>query len=294
MLNSMIETHSGSHRADKPPKHPLVRCAWVGALSLGVSAAFWWWKGGEAAQQYLAGYLVELGLSVDNIFLFILIFERFEVPAPLQRRVLTWGIWGAIAMRGVLLLAGLGAIHRFQPVLYLFGAFLVYAGFRLIRLKGKPIAVDPAQNRAVSFVRRHFPVSAHFHGSRFFAVEGSRRVATLLFVVLLTIEVTDLIFAIDSLPAVMAVTRSAAVAIASNFFAILGLRSLYFAVGRALPLFRHLKTGLALILLFIGAKMLLEPWVAIPTLVTLIVIAVILTLSALAGRNPRDAQRKFT
>jgi tellurite resistance protein TerC len=285
MLHRMTETHSGSSRADKPPTRPLIRCAWVGALSLAVAAAFWRWRGGEAAQQYLAGYLVELSLSVDNVFLFVLIFERFEVPIALQRRVLSWGIWGAIAMRGVLLLAGLGAIHRFRPVLYLFGAVLVYAGFRLIGSKDKLTGFDPANNRAVAFIRRHFPVSDRFSGDRFFAAEGGRRTATLLFVVLLAVEAADLIFAIDSLPAVMAVTRSAAAALASNFFAILGLRSLYFAVGQALPRFRRLKTGLALVLLFVGAKMIVEPWIVIPTFATLAVIALVLAISALAGRN---------
>jgi tellurite resistance protein TerC len=264
-------------------------CAAFLALSLAVAAAVWRWRGGEAAQQYLAGYLVELGLSADNVFVFLLIFTRFQVPADLQRRVLAWGIWGAVVLRGVFLLAGFGLIHRFHAVLYVFGAFLLVAGVRLARARGPASDFDPSRGAAVRFLRRHLPVSDHFHGRRFFVVEQGRRVATLLFVVLLVVELTDLVFALDSLPAVIAVTRSSAIAIASNICAILGLRSLYFVLGGLTLRFRHLKAGLAAILAFIGAKMLLEPWIALPTWATLAVIAAILTVAALAGRDRASA-----
>ncbi len=263
----------------------LAWCAGFVALSLALSAVVWRWRGAEAAQQYLAGYLVELGLSADNVFVFILIFTRFQVPPGLQRRVLGWGIWGAVALRGAFLLAGFGLIHRFHAVLYLFGAFLLFAGVRLARARGQASDFDPSRSGAVRFIRRHLAVSDRFHGRRFFVVEHGRRVATLLFVVLLVVELTDLIFAIDSLPAVIAVTRSSTIAIASNVCAILGLRSLYFVLTGLALHFRHLKAGLAAILAFIGAKMLIEPWIALPTWVTLAVIAAILAVAALASRR---------
>jgi tellurite resistance protein TerC len=273
-----------------PAEPPRLRAAlawcglWIG-LALAAAVVIGRWRGGEAGQQYLAGYLVELGLSADNVFVFILIFSRFQVPAGLQRRVLTWGIWGAIALRAAFLLAGFGLIRRFHVVLYVFGAFLLVAGYRLARARGKASDFDPAKSATVRFLRRHLSVSDRFHGARFFVAEDGRRTATLLFVVLVVIETTDLLFALDSLPAVIAVTRSAQLAIASNFFAILGLRSLYFVLSGAMLRFRHLKTGLAAILAFVGAKMLLEPWIAFPTYVTLAVITVILTTAALWGRQ---------
>jgi tellurite resistance protein TerC len=275
-----------------PPQDPtrlrpaLAWCAGFAGLALAVAGAIWRWRGPEAAQQYLAGYLVELGLSADNVFIFILIFTRFQVPAELQRRVLGWGIWGAIVLRGAFLLAGFGLIRRFHAVLYVFGAFLLVAGLRLARTRGRASGFDPSRSAAVRFFRRHLRVSDRFHGRHFFIVENGRRIATLLFVVLLVIETTDLVFALDSLPAVIAVTRSSLIAIASNGVAILGLRSLYFVLSGLALRFRHLKTGLAAILILIGAKMLLEPWFALPTAATLALIAAILTIAALAGRRP--------
>jgi len=261
----------------------LVWCAGFVALSLAMSAAVWRWRGAEAAQQYLAGYLVELGLSADNVLVFLLIFTRFQVPAELQRRVLGWGIWGALALRAAFLLAGFGLIQRFHALLYVFGAFLLIVGVRLGRTRHQASAFDPSRSALVRFFKRQLPLSDGYHGRRFFVVEHGRRVATLLFVVLLVIETTDLVFALDSLPAVIAVTRSTLVALASNFFALLGLRSLYFVLSGLALQFRHLKTGLAAILVFIGAKMLLEPWVAVPTWALLATIAAILAAAALAG-----------
>jgi tellurite resistance protein TerC len=284
------EARFPADRQGLPAKPPGVRAAlgWCGlfiGLALAMAVVIGRWRGGEAGQQYLAGYLVELGLSADNVFVFILIFTRFQVPVASQRRVLSWGIWGAVVLRAVFLLAGFGLIRRFHFVLYVFGAFLLVAGYRLARAPGKGSDFDPTRSGTVRFLRRHLPVSDRFHGRKFFIVEDGRRMATLLFVVLVVIETTDLLFAVDSLPAVLAVTRDSFVAIASNFFAILGLRSLYFVLSGAMLRFRHLKTGLAAILGFIGAKMLLEPWVALPTYVTLAVIAAILATAALWGRQ---------
>ena len=261
----------------------LAWCAGFAALSLALAGLVWRVRGGEAAQQYLAGYLVELGLSADNVFIFLLIFTRFQVPPELQRGVLAWGLWGAVVLRGAFLLAGFGLIHRFHAVLYVFGAFLVFAGARLAHARGRASDFDPSRSAAVRFFRRHLPVSDRFHGRRFFVVEQGRRVATLLLVVLLVIETTDLIFALDSLPAVIAVTRSTGIALASNFCAVLGLRSLYFVVSGLAQRFRHLKTGLAAILILIGAKMLAEPWFSLPTSAMLALFAAILAAAALAG-----------
>jgi tellurite resistance protein TerC len=253
--------------------------AW-GLLAVGFGALVWWWRGAEAGQQFLAAYLVELCLSVDNVFVFILIFAYFKVEPRYQHRVLFWGILGAVLMRGVFLLVGVGVIARFHWVLYLFGAFLIYTGIKLA-LPQKEETVDPSKNPAVRFFRRHFPVTDAFHGAHFFIRESGRRVATLLFIVLLVVETTDLLFALDSLPAVLAITKSGFVALTSNIFAILGLRSLYFALSGVMRLFRFLKIGLSVILTFIGVKMLAATWLEITTGTSLAVIGCVLVTSVL-------------
>jgi tellurite resistance protein TerC len=223
--------------------------AWGGILAA--------WRGTEPAAQYFAGYLVELGLSVDNVFVFFLIFERFRTPPREQSRILFWGVLGAIAMRGIFIVAGVGLLRRFPPVLWIFGAFLAYTGFRLLRSRGRgDVLADPSEGRIFRWSRRlGLPVFA---------------------TILILVETTDLVFALDSLPAVLAVTKSLLVALTSNLFAVFGLRSLYLVVNGMVPRFRHLKTGLAVILLFIGAKMLAEPWVQVSTPLTLGVIGAVL------------------
>jgi tellurite resistance protein TerC len=255
-------------------------CVVWGALALAFGGIVWRWRGAEAGQQFLAAYLVELCLSVDNVFVFILIFAYFKVAPRYQHRVLFWGIVGAVVMRGLFLLVGVGIIARFHWVLYLFGAFLVYTGVKLA-LPGDETEVDPAKNAAVRFFRRHFPVSETFAGPRFFIVENGRRVATALAVVLIVVETTDVLFALDSLPAVLAITKSGFIALTSNIFAILGLRSLYFALSGVMQLFRFLKIGLAVILCFIGVKMLIEPWLEISTGTSLAVIGCVLVTAIL-------------
>jgi len=249
------------------------------ALAFGFNALLLHWRGPEAAEQFLAAYLVELCLSVDNVFIFILVFAFFQVAPRYQHRVLFWGIIGAVLMRTVFILVGVGVIHRFHWVLYLFGAFLVYTGIRMAL--PKKAELDPDKNIAVRFFRRFFTVSDQAEPATFFTRENGRRVATRLFIVLLVLETTDLIFALDSLPAVLAITKDGFVALTSNIFAILGLRSLYFALNGVMQLFRYLKLGLAIILVFIGVKMLVEPWVGISTAVSLGVIGAVLTLSVL-------------
>jgi tellurite resistance protein TerC len=251
------------------------------ALALGFNFLLLHWRGPELAQQFLAAYLVELCLSVDNVFIFILVFAYFRVSPRYQHRVLFWGIIGAVVMRAAFILVGVGVIHRFHWVLYLFGAFLVYTGIKMARPRKAEEEIHPDQNVAVRLYRRFFPVSAADEPATFFVTEGGRRVATRLFIVLLVIETTDLVFALDSLPAVLAITKDGFVALTSNIFAILGLRSLYFALNGVMQLFRFLKVGLAVILVFIGVKMLIEPWVDIATSTSLGVIGGVLATAVL-------------
>ena len=260
--------------------------AWCGvwlAIALAFNGRVYRWRGAELGNQFLAAYLVELCLSADNVFIFIVIFAYFHVAPRWQHRVLFWGILGAVVMRGAFILAGVGVIQRFHWVLYLFGAFLVYTGIRMALPRRGAVEVDPERNLAVRLFRRCFPVVARAEEGRFFTRDGGRLAATALFIVLLVVETTDLAFALDSLPAVLAITKDGFVALTSNVFAILGLRSLYFALSGIMPLFRHLKFGLAVILAFIGVKMLIEPWVAISTLLSLGVIGGVLTLAVVAS-----------
>jgi len=252
-------------------KEALGWCAvWV-TLALGFNALIWWWRGTAAGQEFLAAYLIELSLSVDNVFVFILVFTSFKVAPRYQHRVLFWGIVGAVIMRAVFILVGVSVIAHFHWILYLFGAFLVYTGIKMALPSKKEVDVNPEHSFAVKLFRRFFPVSDQPHKGRFFVrenreesrIDGSdtsklRRVATSLFVVLIVIEMSDLVFALDSLPAVLAITRDGFIALTSNIFAILGLRSLYFALSGIMQLFRYLKIGLALVLCFIGVKMLIE------------------------------------
>jgi len=250
-------------------KEALGWCAvWV-TLALSFDGLIWWWRGAAAGQEFLAAYLIELSLSVDNVFVFILVFTSFKIAPRYQHRVLLWGIIGAVVMRAVFILVGVSVIARFHWILYLFGAFLIYTGIKMALPSKHEVDVDPEHSFAVRLFRRFVPISNKPHNGRFFVKEkrnesddGSssklRRVATSLFVVLLVIETSDLVFALDSLPAVLAITRDGFIALTSNIFAILGLRSLYFALSGIMQLFRYLKIGLSLVLCFIGVKMLVE------------------------------------
>jgi len=261
-------------------KEALVWCAVWATLAIGFAGIMWHWRGAELAQQFLAGYLIELCLSVDNVFVFILVFAYFKVEPRYQHRVLFWGIIGAVVMRAVFIIVGVSVIERFHWILYVFGAFLVYTGAKMA-LPGKEAEVDPEHNFAVKLFRRFFSVAPHNEHGHFFTVHEGRRMATPLFIVLIVIETTDLVFALDSLPAVLAITKDSFVALTSNIFAILGLRSLYFALSGIMGLFRYLKVGLALILVFIGCKMLVEPWLHITTGASLGVIGGVLSASIL-------------
>ena len=261
--------------------------AWS-AMWIGLAAAFagivFFWQGRQIALEFVTGYVLELSLSVDNLFLFLVIFRYFSVPEQHQHSVLFWGIVGALVMRGVFILVGVDLIQHFHWVIYLLGALLVYSGIRL-GFMGEH-QVDPAKNPAVKALRRLLPVTDEYQGGRFFVRNWKGKAglyATPLLVVLAVIETTDLLFAVDSIPAVLAVTLNAFVVYTSNVFAILGLRSMYFAVSKLMGVFRFLHAGLALVLVLVGLKMIAEDYFTVPTLVTLGVIAGVLTLSILAS-----------
>jgi tellurite resistance protein TerC len=257
---------------------------WV-ALSLVFNYGVYHFMGREAGLEFLAGYLIEKALSVDNIFVFVLVFSYFRVPARYQHRVLFWGILGALLMRGAMIGAGAALIERFHWILYLFGAFLVFTGIRMAFQEEHDI--EPESNPVVRLVRRFFPVTAVYHGQKFFVREpvggAVRRVATPLFVVLVFVETTDLVFALDSIPAVFAVTQNAFLVYTSNVFAILGLRALYFLLAGVIHKFHYLKLGLSVVLVFVGAKMLLEDLYPVPIGISLGVIAAVLTASVVAS-----------
>ncbi len=261
-------------------KEALMWCGVWFALAMVFNAVVWHWRGPELGQQFLASYLIELCLSIDNVFVFILVFAYFKVPARWQHRVLFWGIIGAVLMRAVFILVGVSVIERFHWVLYIFGAFLVYTGIKM-GLPGKDEEVHPENNPVVKLFRRFYPVAPHNEHGHFFTRHQGRRMATPLFIVLIVIETTDVVFALDSIPAVLAITKDSFVALTSNIFAILGLRSLYFALSGIMQLFRFLKIGLAFILVFIGVKMLIEHWVKVSTTTSLAVIGSVLTVSVL-------------
>jgi tellurite resistance protein TerC len=256
---------------------------WI-ALALAFAGMVFFWQGRQVALEFVTGYVLELSLSVDNLFLFLVIFRYFSVPEKHQRSVLFWGILGALLMRGVFILAGVGLIERFHWVLYVFGVLLIYSGIRL-GFSGEH-HVDPAKNPAVRALRRLLPVTDDFHGGHFFVRNWKGNpglYATPLLIVLAVIETTDLLFAVDSIPAVLAVTLNAFIVYTSNVFAILGLRSMYFAVSGLMKVFRFLHTGLALVLILVGSKMIAADYFHIPTHVTLAVVAGVLIISIIAS-----------
>lgn len=239
------------------------------------------WRGKDESLEFLTGYIIELSLSMDNVFVIALIFSYFRVPLLFQHRVLFWGIMGALIMRGVMIGAGAALIQRFHWMLYVFGGFLVLTGIKMI-FSGDD-GVDPEKNPMIRAARRFFPVSTEFDGQKFLTRINGVRALTPLALVLITVETTDLIFAVDSIPAIFAVTQKPFIVFTSNVFAILGLRSLYFVLANAIGYFRYLKAGLSIVLVFIGGKMLLAKWAHVPTGISLAVVAGIIALSILAS-----------
>ncbi len=233
----------------------------------------------ESSLEYFTGYLIEKSLSVDNIFVFLLIFTYFGVEPKYQHRVLFWGIFGALVFRLIFILVGVALIEQFHWIIYLFGAFLIFTGIKLGLEKDKEI--HPDRNPILLIIRRFIPITKNYHGQKFFIKRGKRIIATPMFVVLVVIETTDIVFALDSIPAIMAITRDTFIIYSANAFAILGLRALYFALSGVMRLFHYLHYGLAFILVYIGVKMLLEGVYQIPTMVTLGIIISTLTLSVI-------------
>lgn len=234
------------------------------------------------ALEFFTGYIVELCLSVDNVFVFIVIFQYFRVDPKHQHRVLFWGILGAVIMRAIFIFAGISLINRFHWIIYVFGAFLVYTGIKLA-LPKKDDGFDPEKNPAVRLARKFVPIANDFHGGHFFTRIGGRLHATPMFLVLLIVETTDVMFALDSIPAVIAITRNEFIVFTSNIFAILGLRSLYFAVSGVMQLFRFLNIGLAVILCFVGFKMLTAHIWKVEIHISLGIIGTVLAASILAS-----------
>jgi tellurite resistance protein TerC len=248
---------------------------WV-ALSLCFNYFVYHTMGHEAGVQWLTGYLVEKALSVDNLFVFLLIFTYFKVPAEYQHRILFWGVLGALLLRGIFILAGAALLAKFHFLLYVLGAFLVYTGVRMGLSSSSEPEIDPENNPIVRFLGRHLPISRQLDGGKFFTQREGVRFATPLLVVLVLIETTDVVFAADSIPAILAISRDTFVVYTSNVFALLGLRALYFALASLMQLFHYLHYGLALILIFIGAKLLLEDVYPLPMPVALGAVGVLL------------------
>lgn len=262
--------------------------AWV-SLALAFGVGLWWHLNGTVgpeiadrkALEFLTGYLIEWSLSVDNVFVFLLIFTAFHVPPEYQRRVLIYGVLGAIIMRAVMILAGAWVVREFSWVLYLFGLFLVITGIRMMIMAEK--TPDLEKNPVLKFARRHLRISEGHHGEKFSVMKDGVRYFTPLFLVLIMIEVTDLVFAVDSIPAIFAITTDPFIVFTSNIFAIMGLRALYFLLADVADRFHLLKYGLAMVLTFIGAKMLIAPWYHVPVQASLAVVAVLIGSSVIAS-----------
>lgn len=253
---------------------------WV-ALALLFNAGIYFFSGSEHALQFLTGYLIEKSLSVDNIFVFVLLFSAFRVPAVYQHKVLFWGVLGALVMRGILIALGVMLLENFHWVLYLFGVFLIVTGIRMAFNKDE--AVHPERNPVLQLVRRVVPVTANFEGDRFLVRRAGQVLATPLLLVLLVVETTDLVFALDSIPAIFAISRDPFIVYTSNAFAILGLRSLYFVFANVMGKFYYLKFGLSVVLSFIGVKMVLADIYHISIGLSLAVIAFVLAVALIAS-----------
>ncbi|MFN3492594.1 MAG: TerC family protein, partial [Anaerolineales bacterium] len=247
---------------------------------------------GEAALAFLTGYLIEKSLSVDNIFVFILIFSYFAVPDRYQHRVLFWGILGALIMRGTLILVGSVLLETFHWIIYVFGAFLIFTGIRMARQQDEEL--NPGENPVIKFFKRFMPVTENYEDDKFFIRRAGRLFATPLFLVLLVVESTDLVFAVDSIPAIFAVTRDPFIVYTSNVCAILGLRAMYFLLANVMHQFQYLKLGLSVVLTFIGVKMVIVDLYHIPVAVSLAVVASVLTISILASliKTRRDEKQR--
>ena len=262
-------------------------CVWVSlALLFGIGVYFV--RGGEKALEFITGYLIEWSLSMDNLFVFLVIFSYFAVPAMYQHRVLFWGILGALVMRAIFIATGAALLNAFHWMIYVFGLFLVFTGLRLLFAGDEKI--EPEKNPAVRLVRRFVKITAGFEGQRFFVRKDGKLWATPLFLVLFVVETTDVIFAVDSIPAIFAITLDPFIVYTSNVFAILGLRALFFLLAGVMGMFRYLKVGLSFVLCFVGVKMTIVDFYKIPIGVSLAVVGAILLFSILASRFVRPKE----
>lgn len=255
---------------------------WI-IVSLIFCGGIWYYEGDNKAMEFLAGYLIEKSLSMDNLFVFLMLFSFFGVQRKYQHEVLFWGIFGALILRSIFIFAGAAMVQRFEWILGIFGVFLIYTGIKMFSHQEE--SVDPSKNIFVKLFKKFFPVTDQMHEDKFFIIEQGKRLATPLFIALLVIETTDVAFAVDSIPAVFSVSRDPFIVLTSNIFAILGLRALYFALAAIAQYFAYLKYGLGIILSFVGVKMLLEVlWdINIPTPISLLIIFGVLVLSMLAS-----------
>jgi tellurite resistance protein TerC len=261
----LLVFHRDAHRVSVREAGVLTS-VWI-AIALAFAGVLWWWQGGNVAAEYLTGYVVEKSLSLDNVFVFALIFAYFAVPEDLRYRVLFWGVVLAIALRGVFIVAGSTLLANFAWVAYGFGAFLVLTGIRVAR--HTQLEIHPERNPALRLMRRVVPVTSDFRGTRMIVREGGRRVATPLLLAFVVVATFDLVFAVDSIPAILAITTDTFVVFAANAFALLGLRSLYFLVGGAMNRLPSLNVGLGLVLAFVGVKMLVADWWKVPIWISL-------------------------
>lgn len=289
---ALFKQHDKKHHDSKATRFALIEsAAWI-AISLCFNAWLAWRFGTENGVQFLTGYLIEKSLSVDNLFVILLVFSSFRIPAKYQHRVLFFGVLGAILMRGLFIIVGAQLLHTFHWILYVFGGILVFTAYKFVAESLRKEVHEAKENWAVRLVRKLIPVSNKIESDHFFVIENGRKLATPLFLALVVIEITDLVFAVDSIPAVFSVTSDAFLAFASNILALLGLRALYFVLAESVSKFRYLKPGLAGILGFIGLKMLLADFVHISSFASLGVIAVILVIAGGASmladkRSPR-------
>lgn len=262
---------------------------WV-TLAMIFAGIVFWYQGSDLGFKFLTGYVIELSLSVDNLFVFLLIFSFFKVPAKVQHRVLFWGVMGALVMRLTMIFIGAALINRFHWIIYIFGVFLIYTGLKMFRQEDTDIM--PEDNPIVRAVTRHIPITRHYEGEAFFTRVNGKLTGTLLLLVLIVVEVTDLVFAVDSIPAIFAITTNTFIVYTSNVFAILGLRSMYFLLAGVVEKFQYLRMGLAIVLTFIGVKMLIEAvHIVVSVKISLIVVAAVLGAAVVASIIwPKEAE----
>lgn len=280
------------HRGESRPISIREAAIWYGiwvSVALFFNLILWFWKGSEKAVEFFTGYLVEVSLSADNMFVFAVLFNYFAVPSEYRRRVLFWGVLGAIFFRLTFILAGTALLKKFHWIIYVFGVIVIVSGIKLLTRKDEQI--DPERNPVLRLARRLLPITPEYHGQKFFVRIDGKFMATPLMLVLLVVESTDIVFAVDSIPAIFAITRDPFVVFTSNVCAILGLRALYFLLEGMMRLFRYLDEGLAIILVFIGVKMLVSEFYKIPTSIALgfvvLVLTVTIILSLMAERREK-------